>query len=174
MGRYAPEKGIDVLLKAYRAYRGRVSDPWPLACCGKGAMRDLLAGVEGVEDRGFVPPSEQPPILLESGAFVIASNYEPWGVAIAEAQASGLPIICTEACSAGIELVRPYFNGLTSPTGDPESLAKALVWMHRNYESLPLMGQRGQPFSAAFSAQAWTEKWHGMFEELVSGGDGGK
>ena len=45
-------------------------------------QRDEIVAWEGVSDIGFVQPSELPRVFLEHGAYVIASRYEPWGVAI--------------------------------------------------------------------------------------------
>ena len=51
---------------------------------------------------------------------------------LAEAAASGLPLICTTACGAGVDLVRPVFNGLLTGPGDVEGLARAMRWMHEH------------------------------------------
>ncbi|MGH7178798.1 MAG: glycosyltransferase family 4 protein, partial [Tepidisphaeraceae bacterium] len=129
VGRYVDDKALDVLVAGYRKYRAGVSDPWPFTCCGRGPMGHVLQA-DGIEDRGFLQPSELPALLAEHGVFVMSSRYEPWGVAIAEALGAGTPVICTEACGASVELVRPYFNGLTVATDDPDALASALRWTH--------------------------------------------
>ena len=162
-GRYEPEKGLSQLVESYTRYRSSVLDPWSLTCCGAGSQRDLLHGPPGIEDRGFVQPADLPAILAEHGAFVIASRYEPWGVVIAEVLASGMPVICTEACGASVELVRPHYNGLTVATGDTVSLASALTWMHENAARLPQMGARGPAMAAAYAAEVWADRWQQAF-----------
>ena len=87
------------------------------------------------------------------------SRYEPWGVAIAEAAAAGLPILCTEACGASVELVRPYYNGLIVPTDDAQSLADAMIWCHAHRDRLAEFGERGRSLAAAYSADVWAERW---------------
>lgn len=159
VGRYVPEKGVAVLLDAYARYRESTSDPWPLTCCGKGPMESKIAGAPGVENRGFVQPSDLPEIFLQHGAFILPSLYEPWGVALAEAAAAGLPVICTESVGASVELVRSYFNGMTIATADAAALAKALTWMHHNHAHLPEMGKHGTHLAAAFTAQLWAQRW---------------
>ena len=130
VGRYVPQKDLHTLVKAYSLYRATVRHPWGLTCCGTGPDAALLEGVPGVEDIGFAQPQDLPAILERHGAFVLASQYEPWGVVIAETAASGLPIICTTACGASIDLVRPYYNGLLVTPGDAAALSRALRWMH--------------------------------------------
>jgi glycosyltransferase involved in cell wall biosynthesis len=163
VGRYDRVKGIDTLLTGYARYRRLASDPFTLTCCGRGELGAMLAGVEGVTDRGFVQPPQQPPLFTEHGAFVIASRYEPWGVVIAEALASGLPVICTEACGASVELVRDLHDGRTVATGDPDALATALRWADANHARLSELGRRGREIAAAHSAAAWAERVEAMF-----------
>lgn len=157
-GRYAREKRIDVLVAAYRRYRSLVRDPWELTCCGMGPDARLLAGVEGIRDLGFVQPGEMPRIRTEHGAFVIASDYEPWGHVIAEAVASGLPVACTTACGCGVEMVKPWFNGRLVGPGDVEAMAAALRWLHDREADLKWIGERGMPLAAPYAKEAWADR----------------
>lgn len=172
-GRYVPEKGLDVLLKAYPLYRGRHADAWPLTLSGAGPLVDEVrraAQSGGVEDVGWVQPQDQPALWTECGAFVLPSRYDAWGVVITEACAAGLPVICTNICGAVPEMIRPHYNGLTVATESVEDLARGLSVIHAAYDRLPEMGRRGQPLAAAYSADAYAERWAAMFEELHAGG----
>jgi glycosyltransferase involved in cell wall biosynthesis len=168
VARYVEAKGIDTMLDAFRRYRTGVPDPWTLAACGQGPLKGLIhaAAGDGVTDLGFVQPADLPEVFLDSGAFVLASRYEPWGVVIGEAGASGLPLLCTEACSSSIDLVRSHYNGMVVPTGDAEALARAMRWVHDRYDRLPEIGARSMPYAAAFSAQVWAERWAEVLREL--------
>lgn len=159
VGRYAPEKGLDILLNAYALYRSQVSDPWPLHCCGSGPLESLLTNAPGVTNFGYTDASKLSERWVEAGVFVLASTYDPWPLVVVEACAAGLPIICTQACGSAVELVRPYYNGVTVPPGNADRLADALLWMHNHHDRLPEMGARGVAFSAAYSADAWVERW---------------
>lgn len=162
-GRYVQEKGVDVLLEAYQRYRGRVTDPWPLTCCGVG---DLEVAGEGVDNRGFVQPAQLPDVLAEHGVFVLPSRYEPWGVVVAEALATGMPVICSEAVCAGLDLVRSHFNGMVVPTADAERLAAAMFWMHDNAPCLSEMGPRGAALAGAFTSEMWANRWEDMLTRV--------
>jgi glycosyltransferase involved in cell wall biosynthesis len=167
MGRYVPLKGFDLLLPAYRAYRARVSDPWPFTFHGQGPLAQQIAAEPGAEDRGFCQPADQPAVMAQHGAFVIASWYEAWSVAVAEAMAAGLPAICTEEVGASVDLVRSYYTGLTVPTRDADAMTDALVWMHENYDRLPAMGRNARVFAAAHSATLWAERFDRMFQKIT-------
>ena len=167
LGRYVPQKDLGTLVAAYERYRGLVSDPWGLTCCGDGRQGGLLENQIGVTDIGFKPPSELPEVFRSHGAFVMASHFEPWGVAIAEAAATGLPLICTTACGASVDLVRPYYNGLVSAPRDVGGLARAMQWVHEHESDLPAMGARSHMLAEAFSAEAWAARWHNYLLEAL-------
>jgi glycosyltransferase involved in cell wall biosynthesis len=167
MGRYVDLKGFDFLLPAYRAYRARVSDPWPFTFCGQGPLAARIAAEPGAEDWGFCQPTDQPRVLAQHGVFVMPSWYEAWGVAVAEAMAAGLPTICTEEVGAVVELVRSYYTGLMVPTRDAAALTDALVWMHENHDRLPDMGRNARVFAAAHSAALWAERFDRMCHKIT-------
>jgi len=125
VGRLVEQKGVDLLLAAYRAYRQRAAEPWTLTIAGRGPLEDLVRNVPGVDYCGFVQPEELPALMHRATAFVLPSRFEPWGVVIHEAAASGLPIVCTTPCGASTYFVRDGVNGFTVPA-NANSLATAL------------------------------------------------
>ncbi len=167
VGRYVPQKDLPTLMAAYAQYRAAVSDPWGLTCCGSGPEGHLLQNQPGVTDAGFTQPDQQPEMFSTHGAFVLASNFEPWGVVLAEAAASGLPLLCTTACGAAADLVRPEVTGLLAEPGDVAGIARAMRWMHEHEGRLAEMGRRGQQLASSFSAEAWALRWHNYMLDLV-------
>jgi glycosyltransferase involved in cell wall biosynthesis len=167
VGRYADEKGIDVLVEGYRRYRAAVSDPWSLDCCGAGPLATLLRGCPGVTDLGFVQPARQGDVWAEHGGFVLASRFDPWPLVIAEASAAGLPIVCTEACGSAVELVRGLHSGVTVATEDPRALADGLRWLHDNHAHCPRLGRAARELAAAYSADRWADRWVRLCTELM-------
>jgi glycosyltransferase involved in cell wall biosynthesis len=158
VGRYAPEKRLDLLVAGYRRYRSRVAEPWGLTCCGMGPEAWRLAGVEGIEDRGFVQPDRMGDLLAAHGAFVLPSDYDPWPFVIAEAVAAGLPVVCTSACGSSVELVRSYFNGRVVGPGDTAALAEAMEWVHAHESEARWIGERGMPLAAPYAKEVWAER----------------
>jgi glycosyltransferase involved in cell wall biosynthesis len=167
-GRYAPEKGLATLVDAYERYRRAVVDPWPLVTCGTGPLARLLAGAPGVTDAGFLQPDDLARALREAGVFLLPSLKEPWGQALVEAAAAGLPVICSRACGAGADVVRDFHNGLVVLTGDPGSLATAMHWMHDHADRLPKLGRNAQVAAAAFSAECWADCQIALAERLTA------
>jgi glycosyltransferase involved in cell wall biosynthesis len=170
-GRYVDDKGIDVLLDAYRRYRALRREagvePWPLTCCGTGPLSKLLHGQAGVTDRGFMQPSDAHGIMAGHGVFVLASRYDPWPLVLVEATASGMPVVHTETCGSAVECVRNYYNGRSVATGNAEALTEALKWCEDHHAELPEMGRRAQPLAEPHSARAWAHRWKAIFDELA-------
>jgi glycosyltransferase involved in cell wall biosynthesis len=168
MGRYVPDKAVDVLVDAYKQYRAQSREPWSLTCCGMGPMNSLLSDIDGIDDRGFVAPEQQRELYLSAGCAVMPSRYEPWGVAIAEAAASGLPVICTAACGASVELVRSQYTGFVVPSEDAAALARSMSSIERMpTNELRALGRNGAQLAAAFGAQQWAMRWREYLRETA-------
>ena len=162
-GRYAPEKGLDILLEAYRNYRRRCaesqSNPWSLICCGQGPLASMLSGKEpeGVTDLGFQQPKEMLRRFTESGVLVLPSLFDPWPLILVESCAAGLPVIASDACGSAVEMLRPHHNGWIVASGEPRSLGNAL-WEASQSNQLPSFGKRSQCFADAYSASKWADR----------------
>jgi glycosyltransferase involved in cell wall biosynthesis len=166
VGRYVSVKAVDVLVAAYQQYRTQVSDPWTLVCCGKGNMESLLESQPGIENRGFVQPSDMRELWQNAGAFLLPSRFDPWPLALIEAAAAGLPIICTNACGSAVEVVRPWYNGLVIDEDNLPALSNALLTLHHHHADLPQWGARSQHLAAPYSAEIWTQRWMALFASL--------
>jgi glycosyltransferase involved in cell wall biosynthesis len=129
-------------------------------------MQHLIENQPGIEVNGWVQPADQPETLARHGVFVLTSWTEAWGIAVAEAMASGLPVICTQAVGAVPDLVRPDHNGLIIPTNDSSALARAMQWMHDHHDRLPEMGRAATQFATPYGATAWADRFLKMSEAL--------
>jgi Glycosyl transferases group 1 len=73
---------------------------------------------------GAVPPERIVELYLASDVFVLASRFEGYGMALAEAIAHGLPVVSTMA--GAIPDTVPAGTGLLVPPDDTAALAQAL------------------------------------------------
>ena len=128
VGRSAPEKGLDILIPAYRRYRSAVTDPWPLMLVG---LREAVEHEPGVECVGFVQPEDLPTVFGQATALVLPSRFEPYGVVVQEAAAAELAIVCSDAVGAGDVFVRSSLNGVVCATASISALAEGLIEIHR-------------------------------------------
>lgn len=168
VGRYVPEKGLDVIVEAYKEYRAIVDDPWPLTCCGSGELRSLLHNQDGIDDAGFVQPASLPDILRHHSVFIFPSRYEPWGVALAEAMGTGMPVICSEACGAAVELHHHLWTGWSVATGSKASLVDALFIAHECKQHFPSISRHCVSAAAPTSHVEWARRWHNTICRVCS------
>lgn len=78
----------------------------------------------------FHSPVELRDYYRAADLFVHPSSYEAWGLVINEAMASGLPVLVSDHCTGGLELVKNGENGYLIPMGDEVALcdrARALL-----------------------------------------------
>ena len=132
IGSVVPGKGYDVLIAAVA---GLVDLPWRLTIAGDrtrnsaaAARLDADIAAHGLGDRvavlGALPPESINALYLASDVFVLASRFEGYGMALAEAIAHGLPVVSTN--SGAIPDTVPAGTGLLVPSDDVAALAHAL------------------------------------------------
>ncbi|MEH2048732.1 glycosyltransferase family 4 protein [Nostoc sp.] len=165
VGRYIAIKAVDVLVEAYQIYRSQVSNPWTLVCCGQGELESQLQGQQGIDNRGFLQPTEMQEVWQSAGAFILPSRFDPWPLALVEAAAAGLPIICTDACGSAVEVIRPWYNGLIIPKENPKALARAMLTLHQHYAELSIWGKRSQQLAAPYAADIWARRWRSLIHD---------
>jgi glycogen synthase len=130
VGRLVHQKGFDVLLEAFRSERLAGLN---LVLAGEGAERPRLeAQAErlGLGHRvrflGSVNRERLASLLQGARALAFPSRYEPFGIALLEAMAAGVPAVA--AASGGIlEFARDGENALVVPPENPDALASALA-----------------------------------------------
>lgn len=114
VGRRSEEKGLHVLGRAVRDLGVRCY------AAGPGEIHD-----EGVEPLGVLSPDDLATWLAAADVVCLPSYAEGMPVSIAEALASGTPVVATRV--GGIpEQVRPGVNGFLVEPGDASALATAL------------------------------------------------
>jgi glycosyltransferase involved in cell wall biosynthesis len=132
-GRLSPEKGVDVLLRAFgrlREQRVRAR----LRVVGDGPQRPelekLAASLDvgsSVEFVGRVPREQVEHELAHAWALVAPSSWaEPLGLTALEAIVRGVPVIAS-ATGGFAEIVEPGVNGLLFPNRDVDALAERLA-----------------------------------------------
>jgi glycosyltransferase involved in cell wall biosynthesis len=132
VGSIVPRKGYDVLIAALAQLKGLA---WHLSIVGDPALSPdtatvLHAGIvrnamtDKVSVLGRVSEAHLSELYASSDVFVLASHFEGYGMAYAEAIAHGLPVVGTTG--GAIPEVVTDGAGLLVPPGDVAALAAAL------------------------------------------------
>ena len=129
VGRLVPQKGFDVLIDALSS---RSLASLELVIAGEGPERaalERLASRMGVASRvrlvGAVDRRRLTELLAGAEVFAFPSRAEPFGIALLEAMAAGVPAVATRAGGV-VEFARDMRNALLVPPDDREALAAAI------------------------------------------------
>jgi glycosyltransferase involved in cell wall biosynthesis len=141
VGRLSPEKGVDVLLDAFRRAGGAV----PLVVVGDGPLAPQVAEMAASNGNlrwlGWRPRAEVHALLREARFLVFPSVwFETFGLGIVESFAAGRPVLAS-ALGAPAEIVEPGRTGWLVPPGDAAVLAAALEAAWSDPTAASVMGR---------------------------------
>jgi glycosyltransferase involved in cell wall biosynthesis len=155
-GRLVPEKGVEVLLDAWR----RVQGPATLVFVGDGPLAARCAAAPGARMLGPLPRPELP-VAYRAAEFAVLPSIptprfrEPWGLVCNEAMHQCRPVIATTAVGAVAGgLVREGETGLVTAPGDPEALAGAITRLLSDELLRRRLGAAAQAAVAAYTYDA--------------------
>lgn len=128
VGRFIPVKGFDVLMKAAK---NLPSDIGVYIVGGQPdenylKMQNEL-NLSHVHFIDFMSPDRLAKYYQAANLFVLMTRGDVWGLVVNEAMANGLPVITTDRCVAGLELVQNGKNGYIVPVDDADALAEAIT-----------------------------------------------
>ena len=127
VGQFIHRKGFDVLLHAAKKLPSDVG----IYIVGGEAdacytdLRQAL-GLTNVHFWGFRQRQELTQLYKAADLFCLPTREDIWGLVINEAMAFGLPVVTTDQCVAGLELVENGVNGYLVPIEDPDALCESL------------------------------------------------
>jgi glycosyltransferase involved in cell wall biosynthesis len=121
---------------------------------------ERLAAALGVEDYFRLVGFMDNPFawLRDADLFVLPSIWEPFGIALAEAMALGLPVIVSDTDGARA-LVEHGAEGLIVPINDPAALAQAIIELANDPARRAAMGARSASKARRFDAPVVAEQY---------------
>ena len=148
-GRIAPEKGLDVLVEAFRRVECARPGAAALTVCGTGDSRTVMPIVRTTrapELDGKVTWAghldDISAVIARADAGVVPSRApEAFGLAALEFMAAGIPVIASEI-GALPEVIGP--DGILVPPEDPAALADAMLRLIDSPELCARLGEAGK------------------------------
>jgi glycosyltransferase involved in cell wall biosynthesis len=168
VGRLAPVKGFDLLLRALALVRERFEDA-DLVIAGTGeeesALKALAAGLGVRESVHFVGRVDQPSKYFAGATlFALSSRHEGLPNALLEAAAGGLPIVALPASEGVVDLLSGQPGVWLAPTISVEALATSLVAALEGLQS----GERfPHPFVEQFSLRHSIQAYGQLIDSVV-------
>lgn len=173
VGRLRYYKGLHILLEALAQLQTKAQ----LLIVGSGPERHRLqaqAHAAGLAERVHflddVSDADLPVVYAAADVFVLPSHLraEAFGIVQLEAQAAGLPIVCTELGTGTSFITRHGVTGFVVPPADPRALARALDVLLANPALAQQMGLAGRARAVQeFSHTRMVERMERVYQATV-------
>ncbi len=169
-GRFVPQKGFDLLLRAY-AQAGLQEHELVLA--GEGPERKALEALTqglGIGQRvhftGRVNRTQATALFKGCAFFVLPSRQEPLGIVNLEAMAAGKAVVAARV--GGVpEIVLDGETGLLVPGGDVPALAEALSHLAASPDLCAALGAAGRRRSGLFTWSTIADQYERIYCGLL-------
>jgi glycosyltransferase involved in cell wall biosynthesis len=172
IGRYAYEKGFDLLLNAW-ARIAPLCPGWRLDVYGDG-LRDAYLrqcndlGLEASVCQLHGRLTDVRKAYLQSAVFALPSRSEGFGLVVIEAMACGLPVVCFDCESGPRSIVTEGMDGFLVRPFDVETYADKLLQLIQQENLRKEMGRCARRSADRYSMEHIAPLWRKLFDEVVS------
>lgn len=170
-GRYVPQKGFDMLIKAWKIVSEQHPD-WTLRIYGDGFREELQKLIDGLGiSRSCILEHTVSNIVdkyCESSIFALSSRYEGFGMVLVEAMVCGVPPV-SFACPCGPrDIIDDGNDGLLVPKENINKLAEKIGYLISHENIRKEMGQRARIHVERFKIDHIASQWKELFNSLIS------
>lgn len=174
IGRYAYEKGNDLLLKAWSKVEKSCKD-WTLDIYGMGNQapyQELMQKLKIDETRCHLHGSltNVKDVYLNSAVFALPSRFEGFGLVIIEAIACGVPVVVFDCENGPRNIIRNNQDGILVRPFIVDDYADCLLRLMRNDQLRTQMGNRAYESSKRYSIDDIAMQWKNLFDEVMTNG----
>ncbi len=121
VGQLIHRKGVDVLLEAFR----KLDAPnTRLVIVGGDTGRQC--GGDRISFVEFQKKEELSAYYRAADVFVLPTREDIWGLVVNEALANGVPVVTTDRCGAGLQMLHNGVNGYVIGTEDAQAMSRAI------------------------------------------------
>ena len=136
VARFIPIKGIDSLLRVFNKIN-RKDIGLVLVGGEKNVYENILREFpESVQERLYFPGFMGKEKLMEyysaADIFVLPTHHDTWGLVVNEAMGMGLPVITTDKCGAGLEIIQDGENGYVVSDNNENELRNRIEFLIDN------------------------------------------
>lgn len=167
LGRMVPQKGIDILLKAFAQLQTEaklhIGGDGPYLSAYKQMAADLKIS-QNIQWLGSLDKSRARVEFQQCDAFILPSRHESMGVVFAEAMACGKPVIAT-ICGGPEEFIDTS-TGFLVPTGEAGPVAEAMEKMMKEQPDFDPEVIR-KKFEARFSSRVVVHQISTLYHRLL-------
>lgn len=146
IGQFVYRKGFDILLNAWAGLDRKDAQ---LVIVGGGDLRfeyERLIDeqyIENVTIIDFVPFNEIFKYYMAADVFALATREDIWGLIVNEAMANGIPVLISDKCIAGLELVENGKTGFIIENNEIQNWVERLEKVLNDIDLRQNMGKAG-------------------------------
>ena len=142
VGQFIHRKGFDILINACSQIPSDTSIYFVggIPTSEYLELKDALQ-LKNIHFLGFKSKDEILSFYRAADIFVLPTREDIWGLVINEAMANGLPVVTTDRCVAGLELVKDYDNGFIVPVESVDELSLRINKIINNDELMIKMAE---------------------------------
>lgn len=171
VGRLAPQKGFDLLIKAF-AQCATDFPAWNLTIFGEGNERTPLESLVAklvLGHRIHLPGLIEEPMLAlpDADIFVLSSRYEGFPNVLIEAMVCELAVIATDCPSGPGEIIQNGSNGILVPPNNVDELAKAMKTLMADELLRQALGDKAGEVKIQFSKESVLERWEDLLKRVT-------
>ncbi len=172
IGRYAYEKGNDLLLKVWAIVENQCQD-WTLDIYGQGNQtpyRELMQelGIDESRCRLHGSITDVNNIYQGSSIFTLPSRFEGFGLVIIEAMACGVPVVTFDCENGPRNIITTNFDGILVKPFDVDEYADSLLRLIQDDQLRSQMGKRAHKSSQSYLIEDIAQKWKDLFDEIIA------
>jgi glycosyltransferase involved in cell wall biosynthesis len=105
-------------------------------------------------------------LMAAADVFVLPSKMESFGLALLEASAAGVPVICSNAGGAA-EVFQDGFNALLYPPGDDNAMAEAIIRLIQDKELAKTISANAVATAGKFTWEMAAERTLRVYEKVL-------
>lgn len=168
VSRFIPIKGNDVIIESLKGLGDNVG----LYIVGGKPPKEYLdlrekLALTNVYFVDFMTKADLKNYYLAADIFVLATRYDAWGLVINEAMSFGLPVITTDRCVAGLELIENHENGYIIPCDNADLLRLKITDLLQSDISRSMISQKNLAKISDYTIEKMANQHIEIFESYL-------
>lgn len=168
VGSFIHRKGFDVLLESFSGM------PETVGCYLVGGVPtpEYLSMVEerSLKNIHFIDHTSKEELskyYRAADCLAFPTRYDIWGLVVNEALSRGLPVITTDRCVSGLELIQQGRNGFLIPSENPAALREKILYILQNDALRAEMSENALKTARAYTIENMVEEYLSVFHEFT-------
>lgn len=168
VGQFIHRKGFDILIEATKL----LPKNYGIYIIGGEVTEEYISlknnyNLDNVHFEGFKNKGELETYYKAADLFVLPTREDIWGLVINEAMSYGLPVITTDKCVAGLELIDNDENGFIVSAEDEKLLADKINEILYNNITKESMGIKNLKKIREYTIEEMAKVHKSIFEEIL-------